>query len=201
LPSPANLKTPKFRFEPLDKKKHNRAAFSCEHERLNTYLKEQANQEIKKRVTAVYVLTPDGRTIAGYYTLSQYSIDAGELPPETIQKLGIPKYPKLPATLLERLARSREFKGAGVGELLLMGALRRALDHSKNIASLALVVDAKDEKARAFHRAYGLIDLAGHDLTNHDLANHPSRLFLPMRTIEQLFFDVVATKDSRPLAP
>jgi predicted GNAT family N-acyltransferase len=195
LPSPANLKTPKFRFEPLDKKKHNRVAFSCEHERLNTYLKEQANQEIKKRVTAVYILTPDGRTIAGYYTLSQYSIDAGELLPETIQKLGIPKSPKLPATLLGRLARSREFKGAGVGELLLMGALKRALDHSKNIASLALVVDAKDERARTFYRPYGFIDFA-----SQELASHPNRLFLPMRTIEQLFLDV-AEKDSGPSAP
>lgn len=94
---PANQKEPKFRFEPLDKKKHNRAAFSCEHERLNSYLKEQANQEIKKRVTAVYVLTQDGRTITGFYTLSQYSIDAGELAPETIQNPHIPKYDKLPA--------------------------------------------------------------------------------------------------------
>jgi hypothetical protein len=57
-----------------------------------------------------------------------------------------PKYDKLPATLLGRLARSREFKGAGVGELLLMGALQRALDHSKNIASLAVVVDAKKRR-------------------------------------------------------
>jgi GNAT superfamily N-acetyltransferase len=179
LAGPAQPKTPKFRFEPLDKKKHNRAAFSCEHESLNIYLKEQANQEIKKRVTAVYVLTPDSRTIAGYYTLSQYSIDAGELPPEAIQKLHIPKYDKLPATLLGRLARSREFKGTGVGELLLMGALKRALDHSRNIASLAVVVDARDEKARAFYRAYGFIDLP----------DRPNRLFLPMRTIEQLFSD------------
>ncbi len=173
----ADHKEPKFRFEPLDKKKHNRAAFSCGHERLNVYLKEQANQEIKKRVTAVYVLTPDGRTIAGYYTLSQYSIDAGELPPETIQKLHVPKYDKLPATLLGRLARSQAFKGTGVGELLIMGALKRALDHSKNIASLAVVVDAKDEKARAFYRSYGFIDLP----------DHPNRLFLPMGSIEQLF--------------
>lgn len=173
----ANPKQPKFRFEPLDKRKHNRAAFSCEHERLNAYLKEQANQEVKKRVTAVYVLTPDGRTIAGYCTLSQYSIDAGELPPETIQKLHVPKYDKLPATLLGRLARSQEFKGAGVGELLLMGALKRALEHSRNIASLAVVVDAKDERARAFYRSYGFIGLP----------DHPNRLFLPMASIEQLF--------------
>jgi len=176
-PSPQKLK---FRFEPLDKKKHDRAAFSCEHEALNTYLKERANQEIKKRVTAVYVLTPDGRTIAGYYTLSQYAIDAGELPHEIIKRLRIPKYDKLPATLLGRLARSKEFKGTGVGEILLMGALKRALEHSRNIASLAVVVDAKDEKARAFYRAYGFIDLP----------DHPNRLFIPMQTVEQLFHEV-----------
>jgi hypothetical protein len=60
------------------RKLHNRAAFSCEHEALNAYLKERAGQEIQKRVAAVYVLTPDGKTIAGYYTLSQYTIEAGE---------------------------------------------------------------------------------------------------------------------------
>jgi hypothetical protein len=43
----------------------------------------------------------------------------------------------------------------------------------------------KDEKARAFYRAYGFIDLA----------DRPNRLFLPLRTIEQLFSDV-ATEDS-----
>jgi hypothetical protein len=68
-----------LRFEPPDKKKHDRAAFSCEQESLDRYLKEHATQEVKKRVAAVYVLTPDGKTIAGYYTLSQYAIEAGEL--------------------------------------------------------------------------------------------------------------------------
>ena len=127
-------KEPKLRFEPLDKKKHDRAAFSCAQELLDRYLKEHATQEIKKRVAAVYVLTPDGKTIAGYYTLSQYAVEAGELPPELTQQLHLPKYDKLPATLLGRLARSKEFKGRGLGELLLMGALKRALEHSRNIA-------------------------------------------------------------------
>lgn len=168
---------PNLRFEPLDNSKHDRAAFSCEHEALNRYLKQQASQEIKKRVAAVYVLTPDGKTIAGYYTLSQYSVDAGELPSEIAKKLQVPRYEKLPATLLGRLARSKEFKGSGVGELLLMDALKRALDHSRNVASLAVVVDAKDEKARAFYQGYGFIELP----------DHPNRLFLPMQTIAQLF--------------
>lgn len=173
---------PTFRFKPLDKKKHDRAAFSCEQESLDRYLKEHATQEIRKRVAAVYVLTPDGKTIAGYYTLSQYAIEAGELPPELVQQLHLPKYDKLPATLLGRLARSKLFKGQGVGELLLIGALKRALEHSRNIASVAVVVDAIDESARAFYRRYGFIDIP----------NHPNRLFMPMKTVAQLFSDTDA---------
>ena len=172
-PSPTK---PDFRFEPLDKKKHDRAAFSCEHESLERYLKEQASQEIKKRVAAVYVLTPDGKTIAGYYTLSQYAVEIDELPPELIQQLHLPKYDRLPATLLGRLARSKEFKGAGLGEILLVDALKRALRHSRNVASVAVVVDAIDEKARAFYRHYSF----------SDVPNHPSRLFISMKTISRM---------------
>jgi GNAT superfamily N-acetyltransferase len=171
---------PTFRFEPLDKRKHDRAAFSCEQESLDRYLKEHATQEIKKRVAAVYVLTPDGKTIAGYYTLSQYAIEAGEMPPELIQQLRLPRYDKLPATLLGRLARRKLFKGRGLGELLLMGALIRALEHSRNIASVAVVVDAIDENARGFYRRYGFIDIL----------NRPNRLFMAMKTVAQLFPEV-----------
>ncbi len=171
---------PRLRFERLDKKKHDRAVFSCEQESLDRYLKEPATQEIKKRVAAVYVLTPDGKTIAGYCTLSQYAIEAGELPPELVQQLHLPKYDKLPATLLGRLARSKQFKGRGLGELLLMGAMKRALEHSRNIASIAVVVDAIDENAHAFYGRYGFIDIP----------NHPNRLFMPMKTVAQLFPDV-----------
>lgn len=177
MPDPRGPGKTEFRFEPLDKSKHDRAAFSCEHEALNRYLKEQASQEIRKRVAAAYVLTPDGRAIAGYYTLSQYAIDAAELSPAVAKMLKVPRYEKLPATLLGRLARSKEFKGFGIGELLLMDALKRALEPSKKIASLAVVVDGKDERARAFYRAYGFLDLP----------DHPNRLFLPMQTVEQIF--------------
>ena len=176
--SPADK--PKFRFEPLDKKKHNRAAFSCEHESLNAYLKERANQEVKKQVAAVYVLTPDGKTVAGYYTLSQYSIEPGDLPPDLIQKLRLPKYDRLPASLLGRLARAKEFKGQGIGELLLMDALKRALQLSLHIASVAVVVDAIDENARQFYQRYGFINVP----------DRPHSLFIPMQTIAQLFPEV-----------
>ena len=167
----------KFRIEPFDKKKQDRTAFSCEQEALVTYLRQQANQDLKKHVAAVFVLTRDGKTIAGYYTLSQYAVEAGDLPSDLVKELGLPKYEQLPATLLGRLARSVEFKGQGVGELLLMAALKQALDHSKSIASVAVVVDTKDERSKKFYRDYGFIGLP----------DHPNRLFLPMKTIEQMF--------------
>jgi GNAT superfamily N-acetyltransferase len=154
--------------------------FRASRSRLTDICKERATQEIRKRVAAVYVLTPDGKMIAGYYTLSQYAIEAGELPSELVQQLHLPKYDKLPATLLGRLARSLEFKGRGLGELLLMGALKRALEHSRNIASVAVVVDAIDENAHAFYGRYGFIDIP----------NHPNRLFMPMKTVAQLFPDI-----------
>jgi hypothetical protein len=63
-----------------------------------------------------------------------------------------------------------------------MGGLKRALEHSRNIASVAVVVDAIDENARAFYRRYGFIDIP----------DHPNRLFLPMKTVTQLFPEVDA---------
>ena len=44
---------------------------------------------------------------------------------------------------------------------------------------MAVVVDAIDENARAFYRRDGFIDIP----------NHPNRLFLPMKTVAQLFPD------------
>ena len=166
-----------FVIEPFDKKKHDRTAFLCEHDALNLYLERQASQDIKKHVAAVFVLTRDGKTIAGYYTLSQYAVDSGSVPEETMRNLGLPKYRELPATLLGRLARSLAFKGQGIGELLLMSALKQALDHSRRIASMAVVVDAKDDPAKAFYRKYGFLELP----------DHPNRLFLPMKTVERMF--------------
>ncbi len=169
--------TPHFRFEPLDKAKHDRAAFSCGNNELDTYLKQQARKDVEKRVAAVFVATNDGKTIAGYYTLSQYAVDAGVLPPEVLGKLRVPKYPVLPVTLIGRLARATTHKGLGIGEILLMSALKRALDHSKEIASLAVVVDVKDEHAAKFYSDYGFMRLP----------DHPNRMFLPMETIAMMF--------------
>jgi ribosomal protein S18 acetylase RimI-like enzyme len=163
-----------FLFEPLGQK-HDRAAFSCGVEALDKYLQKQAGQDAKKHAAAPFVLTPDGKTIAGYYTLSQYAIDLGDVTEEVAKKL--PKYPAVSATLLGRLAVGNNFRGKGLGEKLLMDALYRSLKLSEQVASTGVVVDAKNEAALAFYRKYGFIELPKVN----------RRLFLPMGTIEKLF--------------
>lgn len=168
------MPSPEFQVQPLGPH-HDRAGFSCGVEPLDNYLKRQARQDVKKRVAVVFVLSPDGKIIAGYYTLSQYSVDLGTLPPDIARRL--PKYPMVPATLIGRLAVSTAFRGRGLGEILLMDALHRSLTLSRQVASAAVIVDAKDGPAMTFYRKYGFLELA----------NIPGRLFLPMTTVAQLF--------------
>jgi predicted GNAT family N-acyltransferase len=164
-------------------------------EPLDRYLKEQASQDAKKRAAVPYVLvTVEGR-IAGYYTLSSDNIRLDDIPGELVKKLNLPRYPFIGATLIGRLARDLAFRGQGIGELLLADAVKRALEMSKHIASAAVVVDAKDERARCFYGEFGFIAFP-------ETAN---RLFLPMRTIEQLFpvpsSPSSQTSSSSPSAP
>jgi hypothetical protein len=68
-----------FRVELLGRA-HDRAAFSCGIEPLDNYLQKQASQDVAKHAAVCFVLTPDGKTVAGYYTLSQYSVHLVKLP-------------------------------------------------------------------------------------------------------------------------
>jgi len=160
--------------EPLGPK-HDRAAFSCGVQILDVYLQKQAGQDLKKRVAVPFVITPDGSTIAVYYTLSQYAVQLDVIPPEVAKKL--PKYPMVPTTLIGRLAVSVAFRGQGHGATLLMDALYRTLHHSEEVASAGVIVDAKDAAAVAFYKKYGFLELPRIE----------RRLFLPMGTVEQLF--------------
>ena len=98
----------------------------------------------------MYVLLAEDR-LAGYYTLSADNIDARDLAEGIVTQLNLPRYPYIGATLIGRLARDLVYKGQGVGELLLVDALQKSLYMSRNIASAAVVVDAKDEKIGRAH--------------------------------------------------
>ena len=158
-----------FQLAPLDAT-HDRAEFNSDSDHLNRYLREQATQDIRRRVAACFVALADGLRIAGYYTLASASVPLADLPASTVKKL--PRYPTVPAVRMGRLAVDQVFKGQGLGGALLADALHRAA--RSEIAAFALIVDAKDEAAAAFYRHHGFIALPDSPLT----------LFLPLATVQ-----------------
>ena len=164
----------KPKFEPLGTQ-HDRAAFHCGTESLDRYFHQQAGQDLRRRLAVPYVMVdPQANIIAGYYTLTNYQVAVGELPPEITRRI---PYTDVPATLIGRLALDLKYQGQGLTRLLLMDALSRSFQNSYRIASLAVVVDAIDERASTIYQRYSFIPFP----------NHVNRLFIPMDTIKKLF--------------
>ena len=152
---------------------HDRSTFSCGIPALDRYLREQASQDIKRRVSNCFVAANREGAIVGYYTLAASSVPISSLPEEQTKRL--PRYPVLPAILIGRLAIDSRHQGQRIGSALIIDALQRSLQAAP--ASFALVVDAKDEQAAAFYRRHGFIPFQ----------SRPLSLFLPMATALKLF--------------
>jgi GNAT superfamily N-acetyltransferase len=107
--------------------------------------------------------------------LSNSSISRDFIPLEWQRKF--PKsYKTIPTTLLGRLAVDVTFHGKGLGRELLVEALYRSYLASKEIGSVAVVVDPIDDNAQQFYVSYGFQKLPD-----------SGKLFLAMKTIAQLF--------------
>jgi GNAT superfamily N-acetyltransferase len=175
-----------FQIESFDRQQHSRTDFSCGQPALDAYLTTQISQDMKRGVATAFVLTQKAlptnalptvtapRPILGYYTLSAWVLDASLLDTAFAKKL--PRYPQLPATLLGRLAVDRKAQGQRLGEVLLIDALARSFRTTQQIASLAVVTDAIDDRAANFYMKYGF----------QPFQQDAMKLYIPMDTIASL---------------
>ncbi len=106
---------------------HDTSAFDCGHPALNAHLTRFALVNQAGGAARTYVALRGARVV-GYYNLAAASA---------------------------RLAVDRSEQGAGLGEALLKDAIKRHLQAERIIASRALLVHAKDERAAAFYKRYG----------------------------------------------
>ena len=150
---------------------HNRSGFQCGEASLDDYLKKQAKQDVKRRISRVFVARERYRpsVIVGYYTLSMLSIELNHLPQLLARRL--PRHP-IPAALIGRLAVSQKAQGTGVGKILLADAIKRVLSVSAEISIYTVEVDAINEGAEHFYQQFGFLPL---DTNNR-------RLFLPLKS-------------------
>lgn len=165
--------SPRVRFEPLgEQHKQLRAAFACGVDSLDRYLQQRARQEMRRGVVVVRVLRDvENDAIGGYYTLSAASVVPADVPDELVRRL--PRYPALPALLIGRLATDTRYRGRGFGGMLLFDGFRRALEISRSVGAVAILVDGLDDAASRFYERYGF----------QRLALHERRLYIPTATV------------------
>jgi GNAT superfamily N-acetyltransferase len=155
-------------------KSHERQPFSCGQPALDEWLKTRAGQFDRKDMARTFVAVNPGQTrVLGYYALASHRVRFEALPED--QAKGLPKI-DVPVVLLGRLAVDQSMQGKGLGSFLLIDALRRALQVSKEVGIRAVEVDALDEQARSFYLKYGFVPLL----------DDPNHLYLPMHVIRKL---------------
>ncbi|MEH2007200.1 GNAT family N-acetyltransferase [Nostoc sp.] len=80
------------------------------------------------------------------------------------------------AILLGRLAVDSSRQGQGLGAVILIDALKRVLRTTEQVASVAVIVEAIDEKAVNFYQKYGF----------QQIKEHSFKLYLPVKAIQEL---------------
>ena len=165
-----------WRIERLDRE-YDLSLFDCGQAVLNDWLKNRAGQFDRRDLSRAYVATrQDERRVLGYYAIATHRVLHEDLPAG--ESKGLPRL-DVPVVLLGQLAVDLSVQKQGLGALLLVDALRRAIHVSTQVGIRAVEVDAFDDSAREFYLKFGFRSLL--DDTRH--------LFMPMHEIRKLKLD------------
>lgn len=150
-----------WRVEPITRQ-HDRASFDCGEKELNDYLQRHARQNHDAGGAKTFVAVPpeEPQRIDGYYSISPASVDFERVPQGVLPRIG--RYP-VPVYRLARLAVDRKMQGQGLGEDLLFDAGARALAVADSVGGVALLIDAKSDRAAAWYRRLGAVALVDND--------------------------------------
>ena len=146
------------------------SAFECGERSLNYFLRVHALNNDRAGLGRTYIALERGEAgVAGYFTISTGSVRFDTVPDYSTKKL--PKYP-IPSVHIGRLAVDLSRQGKGLGETLLVDALRRAAEVSESVGIYAVDVIALHDKAKQFYLKYGFLEML----------DTPLHLFLPIET-------------------
>ena len=150
------------------------SAFDCGDQAVNASLRQLISEPGKTESSPVIAAVNERNIINGFYSLTASNIEFAEVPENLADRIST--YP-IPTVIIDTIAVHRTMQGKGIGARLLIDALQRIHNAVNDIDIMVVMVDAKNERLRAFYLHYGFIPLTGSG----------SRLFLPMDKITQLF--------------
>lgn len=167
------MKLPPWHEEPIGKS-HDRAAFDCGDLALNEFLRQHARQNHEKGAAKTFlaISDADGKSIMGFYSLSPASLEYARTP--AIVRQGLARH-DVPVFRLGRLAVSLPFQGKGLGGQLILAAGRRCVLAAREVGGVALLTDAKSDRAASWYVTYGAVPLV----------DAPRSLLIPLATLQK----------------
>ena len=154
---------------------HDRRQFDCGSAPLDDFLRQYARQNDERGLSRTYVaIRPGERDVLGYVTLRVGQVAWSDLPQDERKRL--PRYP-VPVLHVARLAVDSGASRQGIGERLLIFALRKALAAAADVGLWGVEVVAKDETARSFYARYGFTALVDDEL----------HLYVSLKTVAKVF--------------
>jgi len=139
-------------------KRHDRAAFDCGDADLNLYLQKYARQNHESGGAKCFVAAPAAApaSMLGFYTLSPAWLEYARTP--ALAKRGLARY-DVPVFRLGRLAVDKTVQGRGLGGALLLRAADRCIRVAQDVGGVALLIDAKNDRAARWYESYGALRL------------------------------------------
>ena len=153
---------------------HDRKGFDCGEPALNEFLARYARQSHESGGAKTFVVVDPAapQKILGFYSLSVGALAYARTPALLTRGLG---RHEVPVFRLGRLAVAREWQGKGMGGALLIAAGRRCLAVAQEVGGVALLIDAKSDRAAQWYESFGALRLE----------DAPLSLVLPLGIIAQ----------------
>ena len=168
---------PHWHEEPIDKQ-HDRERFDCGNTFLNDFLRNHARKSHEQGGAKTFLAISDDSNglILGFYSLSPASIQYSRTPEIIRRKLA--RY-DVPVFRLGRLAVDQTVQGQGLGGQLLLSAAKRCLYAASEVGGVALLIDAKNDRALNWYKSYGALPLE----------DTPLSLALPLSTLKAILLE------------
>jgi hypothetical protein len=123
--------------------------FNCGYPALDTWLAKHALQSHNAGGSRTRVVCKDARVV-GFYSLAAGNVATDEAPARVIK--GLARHP-VPVVVLTRLAVDRSVQGSGLGTAMLKDAFLKVSEIADVVAVRAVLVNAKDDEAKAWYLA------------------------------------------------
>jgi GNAT superfamily N-acetyltransferase len=153
-------------------RQHAREGFDCGDPDMDLYLQRYARQNHESGGAKCFLAVPsdDATRILGFYTLSPASLEYARTP--ALAKKGLARY-DVPVFRLGRLAVDQTVQGRGLGGSLLLRAAARCMRVALDVGGVALLIDAKNNRAARWYESFGALRLT----------DAPLSLVLPLASV------------------